>query len=457
MSQDASTTSENASATPATPAAFAAKAKPAAPAASATTHSATVYGGAELEKAKTFGRVAEDGTVFVSENNTEREIGQYTNANSDEALSFYARRYLDLKAKIDHARARFESHTIKTREIDETLKSLAEEITQPAVVGDIPALCADVEELKSLGEAAKEKIAQAHAQAVKVSVEKRTAIVEEAEALAASLGDSTNWRNTSEKFSELFAKWQDVQKHSARIEKSVADELWGRFSKARSTFNTQHRKWVAARDAARNSAREAKQNIIAQAEELKNSTEWGETSRKFNQLMNDWKKAGRVGRTEDDNLWKQFRAAADVFFDARQADRNRLNDSEKENLAAKEALLAKAEALVPVADVKAAKAARAALGKIQDEWDAIGRVPRTDLGRIEARLDAVEKQIKTVEESEWNRTDPEAHARKSSFTAQLEAQLADLDERIAAETDDAKRSQLQAERDTKAQWLNAVQ
>ena len=134
-----------------------------------------------------------------------------------------------------------------------------------------------------------------------------------------------------------------------------------------------------------------------------------------------------------------------------------MNDSEKENLAAKEALLAKAEALVPVADVKAAKAARAALGKIQDEWDAIGRVPRADLGRIEARLDAVEKQIKTVEESEWNRTDPEAHARKSSFTAQLEAQLADLDERIAAETDDAKRSQLQAERDTKAQWLNAVQ
>ena len=50
------------------------------------------------------------------------------------------------------------------------MKSLAEEITQPAVVGDIPALCADVEELKSLGEAAKEKIAQAHAQAVKVSV-----------------------------------------------------------------------------------------------------------------------------------------------------------------------------------------------------------------------------------------------------------------------------------------------
>ncbi|WP_418968649.1 DUF349 domain-containing protein [Alloscardovia omnicolens] len=446
MSQDASTTS-------ATPSAFAAKAKPAAP----SSHTATVYGAAELDKAKTFGRVTDDGTVFVSEDNNEREIGQYTNANTDEALSFYARRYLDLKAKIDHARARFESHTIKSREIDETIKTLVEEVKEPAVVGDIPALRAGVDDLKTLGEAAKQKIAQAHAEAVKLAVEKRTAIVEEAEAIAAQLSDSTNWRNTSEKFSQLFAQWQDAQKHSARIDKSVADELWTRFSKARSTFNTQHRKWVAARDAARNSAREAKQNIIAQAEALKNSTEWGETSRKFNQLMNDWKKAGRVGRTEDDNLWKQFRAAADVFFDARQADRDRLNDSEKENLAAKEALLEKAEALVPVADVKAAKAARVALGKIQDEWDTIGRVPRADLGRIEARLDAVEKQIKDVEESEWTRSDPEAHARKSSFTQQLEAQLADLDARIAAETDDAKRNQLKAERETKAQWLNAVQ
>ncbi|WP_018143623.1 DUF349 domain-containing protein [Alloscardovia criceti] len=445
--------SEDTATTPATPSALAAQAKPTAPVA----HNTTIYGAAELEKAKSFGRVAEDGTVYVKDDNAEREIGQYAAANADEALSLYARRYLDLKAKIDLARTRFESHSIRTREIDSTLKTLTEEVQEPAVVGDIPALRTAVEELQTLGETAKERIAQAHHKAVESAIAQRTKIVEEAEAVAAGLGDSTNWRNTSEKFSQLFAQWQNVQKHTARIDKAVADELWGRFSKARSTFNAQHRKWVAARDNARSAARSAKKAIIAQAEELKDSTQWAETSRKFNDLMNDWKKAGRVGRTEDDNLWKQFRAAADVFFNARQADRDRLNDSEKENLAAKEALLVKAEALVPVADVKAAKAARIALGEIQDEWDGIGRVPRADVSRIESRMDAVEKQIKQVEDSAWSNSDPEADARKSSFTQQLEQQLAQLDEQIAAETDEKRKQKLQAERETKAQWLNAVQ
>ena len=110
--------------------------------------------------------------------------------------------------------------------------------------------------------------------------------------------------------------------------------------------------------------------------------------------MDRWKRAGRVGRSDDDALWAQFRKAADEFFNARQADRDQISTSEKENLAKKEELLKKAEALVPVADEAAAKKARQALGAIQDEWDQIGYVPRDDMRRIEGRLDAVDKQIK---------------------------------------------------------------
>ncbi|TCD54825.1 DUF349 domain-containing protein [Alloscardovia theropitheci] len=445
MSQDNATTS-------ATPSMFAAHNKPTA----TSSLSSAVYGDADLATAKTFGRVAEDGTVFVNDDGTEREIGQYASAKADEALDLYARRYLDLKAKISHARARFESLSIKPREIDETLASLKEEVKLPSMVGDLNAVRKAVEELGELGESVKDKLAKAHEEAIKAAVSKRTAIVEEAEALAGQLGESTNWRNTSDKFKQLFNQWQDAQKHGTRIQKDVADELWGRFSKARATFNEAHRAWISARDEARNAARSAKQNIISRAQELKDSTEWAETSRKFTALMNEWKKAGNVGRNEDDALWKQFRAAADVFFNARQADRDRMNDSEKENLSKKEELLTKAEALVPVADAKAAKAARVALSAIQDEWDAIGRVPRADVSRIEARMDAVEKQIKEVEEAEWSRTDPEANARKSSFTQQLEQQLAELDSKIAAEADAAKKAALQAERDAKAQWLSVV-
>ena len=288
------------------------------------------------------------------------------------------------------------------------------------------------------------------------AVAERTAIVEKAEALAASLGDNTNWRSTADKFRNLFEQWQEHQRTTIRIDKADADALWKRFSQARTTFNQARRKWAQARDNERNHAREAKEAIIAEANEIKDSTAWGETSRKFNELMDRWKQAGRAGRNEDDALWARFREAADTFFNARQADRDQTNSAEKENLSRKEELLKQAEALVPVADEAAAKKARQALAAIQEEWDQIGYVPREAMHRIESRLDAVDRQIKAVEDAAWKQTDPEADARKSSFEVQLTAQLAELDEKIAAETDPKKKAALEAEKATKEQWLNAI-
>ena len=105
---------------------------------------------------------------------------------------------------------------------------------------------------------------------------------------------------------------------------------------------------------------------------------------------------------------------------------------------------------------KAAKQARQALAAIQEEWDQIGYVPRDDMHRIESRLDAVDKQIKAVEDAAWKQSDPEADARKSSFEEQLNAQLAELDAQIAAESNPKKKAKLEAEKATKEQWLNAI-
>ena len=303
------------------------------------------------------------------------------------------------------------------------------------MVGDLAALKARYAELKAAGEAKKAEIAEARKAAQAKAVAERTTIVEKAEALAASLGDNTNWRSTADKFRNLFDEWQNHQRTTVRIDKPEAEALWKRFSAARTTFNQARRKWAQARDNERTAAKEAKEAIIAEANELKDSTAWGETSRKFNDLMDRWKKAGRAGRNEDDELWAKFREAADTFFNARQADRDQINSSEKENLAAKEALLVKAEALVPVKTDAEAKKARQELAKIQEEWDQIGYVPRDDMRRIENRLDAVDKQIKAIEDAAWKQTDPEADARKSSFEEQLNAQLAELDAEIAAESD----------------------
>ena len=407
------------------PAAFAKKA-PQRPATS------TGFSEADIKAAEAFGRVADDGTVFVKEGEGEREVGQFPDASKEEALALYARRYLDLTAKLDLFANRLKSSNVKNREIDESIKTLSAEIEQPAVVGDIEALKSQFEALKEAGAAKK------------------------AEALANSLGDNTNWRSTADKFRSLFQQWQDHQHNSVRLDKADADALWSRFSSARTTFNSARRKWAQGRDEERSNAKAAKEAIIAEAEEIKDSTAWMETSRKFNELMDRWKKAGRAGRRDDDALWARFRAAADTFFNARQADREQISSSEKENLAKKEELLTKAEALVPVKDEKAAKQARQALAAIQEEWDQIGYVPRDDMHRIESRLDAVDKQIKAVEDAAWKQSDPEADARKSSFEEQLNAQLAELDAQIAAESDPKKKAKLEAEKATKEQWLNAI-
>ncbi len=393
------------------PAAFAKKAvKRPAPAASASS-----YSDAEVKAAEAFGRVDDNGTVYVREGDSEREVGQFPDVSKEEALSLYARRYLDLKAKLDLLASRLHSDTVKSHEIDETLKSLEQETDKPAAVGDMAALKQQFEQLKEAGAAKKAELTKARKAAIAKAVEERTKIVEKAEALASSLDDEINWRSTADKFRSLFDQWQQHQRTSVHIDKPQADALWKRFSAARTTFNQARRKWSQARDVERAHAKAEKEAIIAEANQLKDSTAWGETSRRFNELMDRWKRAGRVGRSDDDALWAQFRKAADEFFNARQA-----------------------------------------LGAIQDEWDQIGYVPRDDMRRIEGRLDAVDKQIKAVEDAAWKKTDPEADARKSSFEEQLTAQLAELDEKIATESDPKKKAKLEAEKATKEQWLNAI-
>ena len=152
----------------------------------------------------------------------------------------------------------------------------------------------------------------------------------------------------------------------------------------------------------------------------------------FNKFVNDEVDAIILSSTEDSGWDDSLKKAAEAEIPVFTVDRN-----------------------VDVKDAEAKKA-RQELAKIQEEWDQIGYVPRDDMRRIENRLDAVDKQIKAIEDAAWKQTDPEADARKSSFEEQLNAQLAELDAKIAAESDPKKKAKLEAEKATKEQWLNAI-
>ena len=136
-----------------------------------------------------------------------------------------------------------------------------------------------------------------------------------------------------------------------RSTRDAEQELWKRFSTARSAFDKARRAHFATLDATRKEASAVKEGIIAQAEELSTCTDWGDTARAYRDLMDQWKAAPRAGRADEDALWSRFRAAQDAFFEARSAAHAERDEDQRDNLRAKEALATEAEALLPIRDL----------------------------------------------------------------------------------------------------------
>ena len=431
-------------AAPPTPAALPAPAIPAEP----------VVDPQEAMDAAKWGRVDGEGRVYVQDGGTEREVGQFPDAPIAEAMAFYVRRYLDLKSTVDLFATRLPQ--LSVREIDSTLKSIEESLVEPAAVGDLDGLRARFDALRAVAAERREAVAAERAAAKEQALKERTAIVERAEAISQQDPARTQWKNSGAELRELLEQWKAAQRRGPRLDRPTEDALWKRFSHARTAFDRHRRQFFSELDAKQSKVKAAKEALIKRAEELSGSTDWAGTSAKYRDLMAEWKKAGRASRKEDDALWARFRAAQQVFFDARRAKDEAADAQFAENLRVKEALLAKAEALLPVKNVKAAKRA---LRPIQDAWEEAGRVPRNAVRRIEGRMRAVEDAIREAENAEWRRTDPETKARAEGLAGQLEDSIASLEKDLAEATaaGNAKKvAEAEAALTARRAWLEQV-
>jgi hypothetical protein len=412
---------------------------------------------AEAARAATFGRVDEDGTVHVVEAAGERVVGQFPGASAPEALALYVRRFLDLQAKVALFDARLSATDLSVKEIDQTLARLTEELAEPAAVGDLDGLRT---RLDGLRERAKERRAQAEAEraaARESAIASRTQIVEQAEKIAATDPARIQWRPAGEQLRQLLDQWKDAQRSGPRIDRPTEESLWKRFSHARTTFDRERRHFFAELEARNADAKSAKEQLVAEAEALATSTDWGATSAAFRDLMTRWKAAGRASRQVDDALWGRFRTAQDAFFAARDAANQAVDEEYRANLEVKEALLVEAEALLPVRDLTAAKAA---LRSLQDRWDAAGKVPRADVQRVEGRMRAVESAVRDADSAQWRRTNPETRARAEGAAAQLEQAIAGLEadlEKALAAGDQRKVDEARSALDARRAWLEQVQ
>ncbi|WP_423246779.1 DUF349 domain-containing protein [Sinomonas puerhi] len=445
------------------PAAFAAKPRPVVPAPSAPSAAAAAPAAApaptvpavSVAEASKWGRVEGDGHVFLTIDGEEHPVGQYPGVSADEALAYFARKFEDVLAQISLAEQRVSSHA-PVADVRKAAVHARAQLAERAMVGDLRAAEARLDALEaSLAEAEDAEKAQHEAARVH-ELERREAIVAEAEQISGQDPERTQWKSSGARMNELFEEWKNSQKSGLRLGRAAEDTLWKRFRAARTQFDRHRRAYFSQLDSVNAQAKSVKEGLIAEAETLQSSTEWGWAAGEYRRLMDEWKAAPRASRKDDDALWVRFRAAQNVFFEARQAANDAVDREYSANLSVKEALLEEAQRILPVKDLAAAKKA---LQSVRERWEDAGRVPRADMGRIEAGLRKVEDAVAQADHENWRRTDPETKARTDSALSQLESSIAGLEDDLsAAKAKGDRRAEAKAQEalDARRAWLETL-
>jgi hypothetical protein len=354
-----------------------------------------------------FGRVDDDGTVWLISSAGQRVIGSWQAGDTEAAFAHFGRRFDDLSTEVALMEERLASGTGDARKIKATATALAETLPTAKVLGNVDALAARLAGIVERADAVAAEDRSRREEFRAAQTARKEALAAEAEELA---NNSTQWKVAGDRLRAILDEWKTI----TGLDRKTDDALWKRYSAARETFNRRRGSHFAELDRERAGAREAKERLCQQAEELAESTDWGPTSAQFRKLLTEWKAAGRAAREVDDALWRRFKAAQDVFFKARNAATAERDAEMQANATAKEALLSEAEKL----DTTNIEAARAALRSIAEKWDAVGKVPRERTAELERRLRAVEKKVRDAGESDWS--DPQAQARAEQFRMRAE-------------------------------------
>ena len=396
-----------------------------------------------------YGRVADDGTVYVRTRDGERPVGQWLDGDPAAGLAFYATRYDGLAVEVDLLEKRLRQGAVLPDDAAGSVARLRGALDSAQAVGDLDGLRDRLDALGPIIEQRRQaRRAERAAKAAEAAAAKEKIVVE-----AARISTGSDWRNGADRLRALLDSWKALP----RIDKSTDDALWHRFSVARTAYTRRRKQHFAEQAERRDRARVEKEKLAAEAEGLSTSTDWGPTARAYRDLMTRWKAAGPASREVDDALWQRFRAAQDRFFTARDESSARQDAEFAANAAVKRELLAEAEGLLPVRDPAHAREAFRALAT---RWDAAGKVPRSDMKDLEGRFRRIEEAVRSAEEDRWRRSNPEAYARAQAAVTQLETTIAGLERDLAAAeaaADDSKATSLREAVSARRSWLAQAQ
>ena len=400
-----------------------------------------------------WGRVDETGTVFVREAESERAVGQYPDGTPEEALAYFTRKYHELAGQVTLLEQRVKNGA-PAADVAKAISTLNESIATANAVGDLAALAARVEALGGSVTKLTEKQDEEAKLALGEAIATRTALVVEAETLAAADPAKAQWKQVTAQIDDIFGRWKAHQADGPRLPKAEANELWKRFRAARSTIDTHRRAFFAELDTAHKQARADKQVLVDEAEAL--VSQGVDAIPSYRRLLDRWKAAGRAGKKFDDALWAKFKQAGDVLYAAKSEVDAQDNVEFTANWDLKKALLDEAEPLLTATDRAQAKKT---LLSIQKRWDEIGKVPRDKIKVAEERLRKIEAAVRKLDEDHWNKSNPEREERSEGFLGQLNEAIAKLEAELAeaeASGDAKKIAAAQDALDARKAWLGAL-
>ena len=222
------------------------------------------------------------------------------------------------------------------------------------------------------------------------NLNKKTALCEKVEAIAKEENkNSADWENHTKQIIEIQTEWKTIgfapQKMNVKIFerfRAACDDFFGR----KSEFFTNLKKEFAENA-------EKKKALVEKAQALKDSTDWKSTSDKLIALQKEWKTIGMVPKKYGDQLWNDFLAACNQFFEARNAANAGTRNEEHVNLEKKQDIIAQLKALLE----DAGDDTQATVRKLTEEYNSIGHVPYKEKDKLyneyHAVLDKIFKEL----------------------------------------------------------------
>jgi hypothetical protein len=227
--------------------------------------------------------------------------------------------------------------------------------------------------------------------------------------------------------------------------KSSLEQIPSLIDEHRSAYEAKRQAEMEAKAAKRAAALEGKEKIVIEAESLKDSEQWKATGDRLKDLLEEWKKAPRLDKKSDTELWKRFSAARNHFDKKRRTHFASLSKKQNEVKSAKEKIVQEAEALANSTDwVATARRYKA----LMDQWKASGRGKKNEDAKLWERFKAAQDTFFAAKNSDLEKRSEsfaENLVKKEALVIEIEALLP------IANVDDAKRKF----RDLKSKYAKA--